>query len=186
MPMCIDINYKRENKKASLKIDLKFLRNLVTIPLKVNNQEEELARKKGNVLSEVSKVFESSFTGKRRTLWLMRKFGRKVVCTDFNLKVIFSLGDAAYTGLGTGILWSGITTFLGFWQSYLRYTKTPCLKIIPDFKKDEFWEASLRVKLKIRPYYFLAVFLLLLILTAKKSILKRISYKKKKSFKFEL
>nr|WP_237391876.1 DUF2953 domain-containing protein [Paenibacillus dendrobii] len=67
--------------------------------------------------------------------WLQHTFSH-VRIHDLNWSTSFSTGEAEWTAVATGVLWSLKTTLVGWLSFQVRMKSTPRLSIIPDFRDE--------------------------------------------------
>ncbi len=126
----IDIPFVDVEKKEGF-WGIKFLRRFRT------KKDKDDGRKESNItFSQMRKQFEEvkeyyhmyQTTFNRVYKYLKRKIG----CTNFTLHLNFGLGDAAITGVTTGLLWGTLYNILSVLSYIIDFKKTD-IKINPDF-----------------------------------------------------
>ncbi|QKG84283.1 DUF2953 domain-containing protein [Kroppenstedtia pulmonis] len=67
---------------------------------------------------------------------VLRRFFSQVVCERLTWVSDIGTGDAAETGVLTGVVWSVKTTMIGMLGSYIRWGRSPDLDVRPFFEKE--------------------------------------------------
>ncbi len=154
-PLRIDLSYVRENKGDKLMLYVKLLWGLIKIPINLEKSAEEIEE-------GVAKTFQFDPSILTNALYYFVKLRGKLLCRAFKLKVDYSLGDAGYTGLGGGLLWSLTGGFLTFLKDYLTFKTLPSVSITPSYNRNFFFHVSFITTLEMRMYnvYYLTMMLM--------------------------
>ncbi|TKC15804.1 DUF2953 domain-containing protein [Robertmurraya kyonggiensis] len=161
MKISVIIDYYHGNDDDHLKITLKalfgLLRYKINIPvikmdkdspaivvkenveMKVGPQENE--QKKGKEKFTVDELLASlkdmklllkHVAGLHR---IIRSFLKKVTVSKVEWNTIVGVGDAAYTGMLTGAIWTVKGSIIGLMCSLMKVQETPQIMITPDFNR---------------------------------------------------
>ncbi len=183
-PLRIDINYMRENKIDKFIIKFKLLWNLIKIPINIEKNVEivsEIKEERKININYLKILYESPLIIKK-SLVILKLLKGKIICTDFDLKINFSLSDAAITGLGAGMLWSSVGVIIIIIKDYLNFEGQADLQIFPRFDQKIYSEVFFTINLKIIMFYVLisSIFVFKMLISILFSVL--LKRKKKRYF----
>jgi hypothetical protein len=143
-PLGIDLLYLRKDNTDKVIFTLRLLWGALKIPINVEKAQEKVEFDFSELFKKVDPaVFQ-------RGAFLAMQLKGKVKCRALHLKIGFSLGDAALTGMASGFLWSSTGVILTLLKDYLKFKQAPALKITPAFKSSIFWEAYVFSRLEIK------------------------------------
>lgn len=166
----IGIYYKRENENDRIKIDIGLLNGLIPIKIKIPfiestvqgvQYQKQIEQKDNQIQQEKNKLTPKKISEYSRTVQTIKertrdfrrilfKFMRKIKVVQFSWKSRFGTGDAAETGMLSGLAWiikaSSVAVINHFFQLHTK----PHFQIEPSFSHVCFYtEIECIVKLRI-------------------------------------
>jgi len=157
LTVSIHINHSQDNDHIKIKLRawLGLLRYTINIPsVKVDKKKPGIKVKheeKSNLSTKGDKKKEKKFSAKEilksmedtkkvieHVLGLhkiIKKFMRKITITKFEWHSVFGVGDAAHTGMLTGVAWTIKGGLLGIISQYMQVKVKPNVSITPDFQR---------------------------------------------------
>lgn len=145
-------------KKAEEPFHADYDIKVASVPIKLNkkikkadkpsstregSEEKQTETEEDPILVKILRLRENIARGKYTYLLSKRCVKRKIHITTLDLSVTFGLGDAAETGIMTGVLWGGIYGVFGFLDS-LFTVHSHNFKVNPVFE-DEGLEVDFRL-----------------------------------------
>jgi hypothetical protein len=167
IPVRINLYFLRENKDDFLNIRISTFASLIrfavevpifkqkspldlTIEAELKAAEDELIREEKKELSffdidwgKVREQLEFFLQNRKQLFFIARFLGRAMTVESFHLSVDGGLGDAAQTGLLSGLYWTMAGTLTNLGQRWLTVRSKPVFRLKPDFR----YEPSLVVRL---------------------------------------
>ncbi len=144
-PLRIDILFLRKDNRDKIFVTLKPLWGALKIPVNVEEAREEVDP---DVVRTVKKVDP-------RIYWhlasLLPRMRGRVAVKALTLRVDFSLGDAAVTGMAAGLLWSAAGGLLVLVRDFFKLQQTPRVAINPLFNQEQFFNLHARGSLEVSP-----------------------------------
>jgi hypothetical protein len=153
----IDLMHKADDDHLKVTLRLwRFIRYTMDIPLiqvdeddgsVVVKQKQYAGEQKDTSSAEKQKkVTPNEMVGKMkkmRTLInrvvgfheIVKKFVRHITIHQLNWKSSFGTGDAAHTGVLTGVIWSLKGSIVGLLSHYMQLKAKPQLEVVPQFQK---------------------------------------------------
>ncbi|MBP1915377.1 hypothetical protein J2Z23_002335 [Lederbergia galactosidilyticus] len=80
---------------------------------------------------------------------IINQFLMKIKINQFEWKTTIGLGDAADTGVATGVIWSLKGTLISWLRNYLSFLKNPVLIVQPNYQQTAF-ESNFQCMMKIK------------------------------------
>ncbi|WP_185955987.1 DUF2953 domain-containing protein [Melghirimyces algeriensis] len=182
----IQVRYWRKEEKDHLEVYVRLFWGLIrfksTLPSfrldqtgvsfwrEQDTRQVSDAKKKGRISLKNIKQFRAKLSRIRRqiasfnhiTLEVSRRFLRHVVCERLRWDTSVGTGDAASTGVLTGVIWGVKTSLVGFAGSYIRWACPPRLNVQPLFNNDKV-ETTLDSIIRFRIGYAIVAVIRLLI-----------------------
>ncbi len=157
--LTICLNYFHHNDSDDLKIEFRIwfglIKYKVNIPLiKIDDNSPSIVVK-GNTQMGDSNVYTSQtkveqitedyimtkLTNARELMQhvfhmsvIVRKFLKKTIIKHFEWHSLVGVGDAAHTGIITGVLWTIKGSIVGMLSNFLRMKEMPILSVTPHFQ----------------------------------------------------
>ncbi len=164
-PMQFGVHYKKTASFEKFYVYVSFFGILFRIPI---NTKAEGRKKTKNKLKEGKREFsletfkksidnlgEVVRTSKNELLDMLHFVREHLKCKIFNFEIAFGTGDAAKTGISTGIVWTSGTFLLKIIDSLIGI-KNIKMNVYPDFTQKKF-EIYLKTILIMSPIHFIIV-----------------------------
>lgn len=175
-PLRIDILFLRNDKGDKLIMTLKPLWGALKIPVNVEKAREEMDP---DVPRTIKKIDPRIYW---HLLYLLPKARGRIKVRELKLRADFSLGDAALTGMASGILWSLTGGLLTLVRDYFRLKAVPAVAINPIFNQKRFLDLHARGNLEVSYYTLIRLFLALAVQALKEVGHKLALYRQKRAF----
>ncbi|SHE44478.1 Protein of unknown function [Seinonella peptonophila] len=142
------------------KIDWQGLNQGAKLKMKSSSREEEVRITKDSIewfKDSVDRLLDQV----RNMAHVSHDFLQRVVCEELTFQTQVGTGDAAETGVITGICWSIQSNLVGFFYPKVKWETSPHLDVIPNFTRPVF-SLAFRSTFRFRLGYFLKAGLRLL------------------------
>jgi hypothetical protein len=157
--LTVYVSYTHFNNDDDLKIELRVLFGLIKYKIKVpeikvdENSPSVIVKSKSEMgdsahddsVMQVNQLTKDDFLSKLQNTKeimhkvfgmnvIVKKFLQKVTIKHFKWQTLIGVGDAAYTGMMTGAIWSVKGGIIGLLSHFMRLKEMPQLTVTPHFQ----------------------------------------------------
>ncbi|MUT65531.1 DUF2953 domain-containing protein [Paenibacillus sp. NEAU-GSW1] len=172
-PVVIHAHIRKKGKDDDIELDLKALFGLVSYQVHIPTvkfygrmlrMKEEMTGAGAGFSSKSNNNDEIGWERVTKTIdtvkqivhltqhlpsWLKQTLG-KVQLREWNWSTAVGTGDAMWTAMATGLVWSAKTTLLGVMSQILQLKTEPHIQVQPDYQKPSFtteWSCTAKIRL---------------------------------------